>query len=194
VGLLVGILAAYFGMRGKGNKQEEFDRSKLVAEKTSVPPPERPMSASSSNTRPTLSYMDGSNASASNLRVNRTGRTAPSQYQVEALVLPGESGSHQPTETVMSHSHSEADYPAPSNQVYVVHHDSGRPPVTVYTGSGAEVVELPPSYLANSGRQRSRTNSGPSGARPNLSQRRTVAPIQKKTLVESQTYTREPPT
>lgn len=30
--------------------------------------------------------------------------------------------------------------------VYVVHHDGGRPPVTVYTSDGAEVVELPPEY------------------------------------------------
>src|SRR5260221_14150901 len=30
--------------------------------------------------------------------------------------------------------------------VYVVHHDGGRAPVTVYTEEGAEVVELPPRY------------------------------------------------
>lgn len=30
--------------------------------------------------------------------------------------------------------------------VYVVHHDGGRPPVTVYTADGTEVVELPPRY------------------------------------------------
>ena len=34
--------------------------------------------------------------------------------------------------------------------VYVVHHDGGRAPVTVYTDAGAEVVELPPRY-ADSG-------------------------------------------
>ena len=34
----------------------------------------------------------------------------------------------------------------PSNQVYVVHHDAGRAPVTVYTSEGAEVIELPPHY------------------------------------------------
>ncbi|KZS99264.1 hypothetical protein SISNIDRAFT_448139 [Sistotremastrum niveocremeum HHB9708] len=31
-------------------------------------------------------------------------------------------------------------------QVYVVHHDGGRPPISVYHTEGAEVVELPPSY------------------------------------------------
>jgi len=35
---------------------------------------------------------------------------------------------------------------APGSQVYVVHHDGGRPPVTVYTPDGTEVVELPPRY------------------------------------------------
>ena len=30
--------------------------------------------------------------------------------------------------------------------VYVVHHDGGRAPVTVYTQEGADVVELPPRY------------------------------------------------
>jgi len=34
--------------------------------------------------------------------------------------------------------------------VYVVHHDGGRAPVTVYTAEGAEVVELPPRYPAGS--------------------------------------------
>lgn len=33
------------------------------------------------------------------------------------------------------------------SHVYVVHHDAGRPPVTVYTDSGTEVVELPPRYM-----------------------------------------------
>lgn len=33
-----------------------------------------------------------------------------------------------------------------SSHVYVVHHDGGRAPVTVYTDDGAEVVELPPRY------------------------------------------------
>lgn len=37
-----------------------------------------------------------------------------------------------------------------SSQVYVVHHDAGRPPVTVYTADGTEVVELPPRYNESS--------------------------------------------
>ncbi len=30
--------------------------------------------------------------------------------------------------------------------VYVVHHDGGRAPVTVFTPQGTEVIELPPRY------------------------------------------------
>jgi hypothetical protein len=39
-----------------------------------------------------------------------------------------------------------ADQSARRQNVYVVHHDGGRAPVTVYTEEGAEVVELPPRY------------------------------------------------
>lgn len=38
-----------------------------------------------------------------------------------------------------------------ASHVYVVHHDGGRAPVTVYTADGTEVVELPPRYPADSG-------------------------------------------
>jgi hypothetical protein len=33
-----------------------------------------------------------------------------------------------------------------SRQVYLVHHDGGRPPISVYHPEGASIVELPPSY------------------------------------------------
>ncbi|KAJ3556315.1 hypothetical protein NM688_g2097 [Phlebia brevispora] len=48
----------------------------------------------------------------------------------------GASGTSPPTEEIRS----------PTSHVYVVHHDAGRPPVTVYTADGTEVVELPPRY------------------------------------------------
>ena len=35
-------------------------------------------------------------------------------------------------------------------QVYVVHHDGGQMPVTVYTSGGAVVTELPPGYPGDS--------------------------------------------
>ncbi|KAH9176992.1 hypothetical protein EDB89DRAFT_2065182 [Lactarius sanguifluus] len=47
--------------------------------------------------------------------------------------------------------------------VYVVHHDGGRAPVTVYTEEGAEVVELPPRYADSGGSssQDGRSQDGP---------------------------------
>lgn len=48
--------------------------------------------------------------------------------------------------------------------VYVVHHDGGRAPVTVYTDAGAEVVELPPRY-ADSGSTSDNRREGASGPR-----------------------------
>lgn len=66
-----------------------------------------------------------------------------------------------PTSTVAPHTPPQpAAPPAPppplssetrgSSQVYVVHHDAGRPPVTVYGPDGTEVVELPPRYVDSS--------------------------------------------
>lgn len=204
LGILVGSLSAYCIMRRNRQKQQaEFDRSRLMKASTQGSSHgqefDRPMSGTSSNTRPTLSYADdisnSLNASSSNPRANRTGRSAPTHYQVEPLVLPGEGGhAHHPIpsapETVASHSHpSEADYhPQERSHVYVVHHDGGRPPVTVYTGSGAEVVELPPTYPMDASRQ--------TGPRPNPTQRRPAAsPIPRKVLLsETQKFTKDPPT
>ncbi|KAF8499131.1 hypothetical protein F5888DRAFT_1633637 [Russula emetica] len=49
-----------------------------------------------------------------------------------------------------------------TRNVYVVHHDGGRAPVTVYTDEGAEVVELPPRYPAGSTSTPSETRSASS--------------------------------
>ncbi|KAI0757359.1 hypothetical protein C8Q80DRAFT_96039 [Daedaleopsis nitida] len=72
-----------------------------------------------------------------------------------------------PTGTIQSQRQSQVPMPpSPFNgpqggggsQVYVVHHDAGRPPpVTVFTSDGTEVVELPPQYESaarGSGEQR----------------------------------------
>jgi hypothetical protein len=71
-----------------------------------------------------------------------------------------------------------------SHQVYVVHHDGGRAPVTVYTADGTEVVELPPSYDGQ-GRP-SRRATGGEGAAASASalqpQRRTPGGIRKTRL------------
>lgn len=57
-----------------------------------------------------------------------------------------------------SGSSEPADRRATRN-VYVVHHDGGHAPVTVYADEGAEVVELPPRYVAGSSSAPSETAS-----------------------------------
>ncbi|KAL5518690.1 CHK1 [Sanghuangporus vaninii] len=48
--------------------------------------------------------------------------------------------------TLANGSVSQARAPSAGGQVYVVHHDGGRAPVTVYASEGAEIIELPPRY------------------------------------------------
>lgn len=61
---------------------------------------------------------------------------------------------NQTTSPANEHSASGSGDPADQSgrrpNVYVVHHDGGRAPVTVYTEEGAAVVELPPQYAAGS--------------------------------------------
>lgn len=96
--------------------------------------------------------------STSSRLVNRL--AADSQYQVEPFVLPSATGdirsSSPPTEPLRNPSLSSPSFVPdhgtqrnPGQQVYVVHHDGGQAPVTVYTQEGAQVVELPPGYSAD---------------------------------------------
>ncbi|KII86379.1 hypothetical protein PLICRDRAFT_287211 [Plicaturopsis crispa FD-325 SS-3] len=73
--------------------------------------------------------------------------------------------------------HSERRRQGSSSQVYVVHHDGGRAPVTVFTPDGTEVVELPPQYFE----QDRRAAAGPSQMRePGPSQTRDPGPVRKQ--------------
>lgn len=47
-----------------------------------------------------------------------------------------------------------APHPGPSRNVYVVHHDSHAPPVTIYHEEGTQVVELPPRYTGSASEAR----------------------------------------
>ncbi|CAE6450918.1 unnamed protein product [Rhizoctonia solani] len=53
--------------------------------------------------------------------------------------------SSPPASPIEGHGRSDSGRDTRS-QVYVVHHDGGRAPVTIMTSDGAEVVELPPGY------------------------------------------------
>ncbi|KAJ7275428.1 hypothetical protein B0H12DRAFT_259176 [Mycena haematopus] len=68
-----------------------------------------------------------------------------SQSQIEPFTPPGE----------IRHSSYGSEFNGEPHHgrtrsggnIYVVHHDAGRPPVTVYHQEGTEVVELPPRYI-----------------------------------------------
>jgi hypothetical protein len=64
---------------------------------------------------------------------------------------PSNPGVASPTTSPVPRGSSDpADQAGRRPNVYVVHHDGGRAPVTVYTEEGAAVVELPPQYAAGS--------------------------------------------
>lgn len=63
---------------------------------------------------------------------------------------PGGNTTSPTNELTVSGSSDPADQLGRRPNVYVVHHDGGRAPVTVYTEEGAAVVELPPQYAPGS--------------------------------------------
>ena len=64
--------------------------------------------------------------------------------------VENDSASNDNSLRVPSSPERERTRSSSGGQVYVVHHDGGRAPVTVYTSEGAEVIELPPRYDNNS--------------------------------------------
>ena len=82
------------------------------------------------------------------------------QYLVEPFMpepsgptSPTQNSSTQPPAPTSAYSNTQSDGSGsnaqPTPHVYVVHHDGGGAPVTVFTG-GAAVTELPPSYVGRS--------------------------------------------
>ncbi|KAF8807676.1 hypothetical protein BYT27DRAFT_7189763 [Phlegmacium glaucopus] len=115
------------------------------------------------------------------------------QYHIEPFVMPGEDGrlaneARSPTTFEGQHHGTgrpvimppePAVSPPPQQQqshVYVLHHDSNIPPVTIFHETGTEIVELPPRYPHNTSQSdvlsedRSRTDSRSDGSRTDPSQ------------------------
>ncbi|TFK57559.1 hypothetical protein OE88DRAFT_1651351 [Heliocybe sulcata] len=86
------------------------------------------------------------------------------QYHVEPFIMPNEvppaAPTHEPRSSSASASRSESSPNGSRPNVYVVHHDAGRPPVTVYADDGTQIVELPPQYMDE------RSDAGRSDRRP----------------------------
>lgn len=97
-------------------------------------------------------------------------------YQIEPFRMGGEVRSLElrTTPSTTEFGAASSTSPPPSTrqagQVYVVHHDGGRAPITVYHEDGTQVVELPPRYADGSdaspspeARSRSDIGSGSDG-------------------------------
>jgi hypothetical protein len=109
--------------------------------------------------------------------MQRMGNTM--QYEVEPFSMPDEEGRHAndvlsptsayghgPTGRVVSTHESVIHGPTTTtqSQVYVVHHDSQVPPVTIYHQDGTQIVELPPRYPPYSSSQSEALSEGRSGS------------------------------
>lgn len=105
------------------------------------------------------------------------------QYHVEPFVMPDEDGRLVNEVRSIDRPATISPEPAPStstpqqqSHVYVLHHDSNIPPVTIFHESGTEIVELPPRYLHNTSQNdllsegQTRTETRSDGSRTEASQ------------------------
>lgn len=187
VGLLAGIVGAFFFFRNRRQRDHDF----VALGSQRIVPYDPPSLSHTLSTTPshyravpsgTGHLMDSSYDSGHGAPLSPSSR-----YQVEPFMMPGE----EPSRPNMARSPSSLNEPLPNpyseqsvaheshsgsgssgnkkqgGQVYVVHHDGGRAPVTVYHQDGTEVVELPPRYVdepsgsGTDGRPRSGSNDRP---------------------------------
>lgn len=166
VGLFAGILIAFLFLRRhyRGRRRERYaDMASSIAGSPQVTAFGLPTTEASLQYRPVPStafggLMDNSMGSSNPSSLGHTmGRVGSTPYHVEPFVMPGEDGRliHEPLSPIpFAPTHaSTAHEPAygssshrSQNQIYVVHHDSQAPPVTIYHEDGTQIVELPPRY------------------------------------------------
>ena len=103
---------------------------------------------------PTSGTSHPTHASESSGGLNQL-RPGSMQYHVEPFVMPDENGrlalADEARSTVTTSPEPVTSVAAPQQQshVYVLHHDSNIPPVTIFHENGTEIVELPPRYPVN---------------------------------------------
>lgn len=137
---------------------------------------------------PTSGTSHPTHASGSSGGLNQL-RPGSIQYQIEPFVMPDENGRLALADEVRSTGHtmttpepisspSAAHHQQSHGHVYVLHHDSNVPPVTIYHESGTEIVELPPRYprdtspsdMLSDGQTRTDLSSRSDGSRTGSSQ------------------------
>jgi len=145
-GILVGLLAGAFGILAFGrwrgsrrhNKHPEYPiRDSLLS--TDSPRNPREMTGGGREYIVEPFGMPSTLHSSSPSNPGAPGGNTTNPTTSPANAPPDGAGSSDP-----------ADQSGRRPNVYVVHHDGGRAPVTVYTEEGAAVVELPPQYAAGS--------------------------------------------
>ncbi|KAL1663900.1 hypothetical protein GGF50DRAFT_127618 [Schizophyllum commune] len=166
LGLVVGLLAAYLGVRHrkaqetseKGALNLHGDSPSSYAQPTPWIDPHTPSTAVTPNNTlrnqpksPTKQASQGPGPVYPFTDQRRDSSTA-----LSSLSLSPSSSAFPGTSTGATDStprpFSPADTPRPNGQnLYVVHHDGGAAPVTVYHGDDTRVVELPPRYVGGVG-------------------------------------------
>jgi len=151
IGLLAGALGIFTLRRRRGSRNDYQHREDLMRDSqssTSHPQTSREVTTTGGRPRP---------AGGSGLEyiVEPFAMPSPAPSDPSAPLLPDISPPTAPPPDATSASGSDPQdqstlSAARRQNVYVVHHDGGRAPVTVYTEEGAEVVELPPRYPAGS--------------------------------------------
>ncbi|KAI5823522.1 hypothetical protein K523DRAFT_403968 [Schizophyllum commune Tattone D] len=166
LGLVVGLLAAYLGVRHrktqetseKGALNLHGDSPSSYAQPTPWIDPHTPSTAVTPNNTlrnqpksPTKQASQGPGPVCPFTDQRRDSSTALSSLSQSpsSSAFPGTStGATDSTPRPLS----SADTPRPNGQnLYVVHHDGGAAPVTVYHGDDTRVVELPPRYVGGVG-------------------------------------------
>lgn len=98
------------------------------------------------------------------------------QYHIEPFVMPDENGHLALADDTVTTPPEPVSARQQQGHVYVLHHDSNIPPVTIFHESGTEIVELPPRYLPNASQSdilsegQTRTDTRSDGTRSGNSQ------------------------
>jgi hypothetical protein len=172
VGVLAGILTALCCVRARNKKSKKDGSVDLSGEEATPLNPRTRLSHSRFNSASGPAPTPFVDASTGGSSAQYPSMGSNMQYHIEPLRMPTEDGrrnfaapSHSSLRTSVAVTHApEPSFshhgpptethhdPAPPHNpgaVYVLHHDSNTPPVTIYHEQGQQVVELPPMYTQN---------------------------------------------
>ncbi|CAA7259975.1 unnamed protein product [Cyclocybe aegerita] len=189
VGLLFGALIAFIFLRRNYKKKLSSARFVDVPGSASGSPNallyDQRQGQGSSQYRPLPTVSSSSAGPSNNPSIFNRTTQGSMQYQVEPFVIPSEDGQlyREPRSpgsaygpsipggraASSAHEHLVPPVPTPApaqppSQVYVVHHDSQTPPVTIYHQDGTQIVELPPRYPPHSAVQSEALSDARSGS------------------------------